>query len=227
MTYKTEYASVDAPPRILYAKRNASDKFAYPLVATSGGALQLTIVDPGNIPAEVDNSTHTLQTITYEHHEIHSGSHYTVHGYVDIPGADDVLDFTWQMPNTTKWIHWNWSIEFEKGCTFYIYEGVTELNPLANTITPINSNRNSTNTSGTIMLYEIQADLAAANADTSVTGSTLLISGKLGDNRTAGDASRANELVLKQNALYCLRAATTGAGYFNFDMQWYEHTDKD
>jgi len=227
MTHKIEYDQNDAAARILYAKVNPTDKFAFPILANSGGSLSVQILDPAGIPAEVDNSTHTLQTITYEHHEIHSGSHYTVHGYVDIPGADDVLDFTWQMPNTTKWIHWNWSIEFEKGCTFYIYEGVIATNPLANPATPINSNRNSLNTSGTIMLYEIQANLAAANADTSVTGSTLLISGKLGDNRTAGDASRENEFVLKQGALYCLRAATTGAGWFNFDMQWYEHTDKD
>ena len=36
-----------------------------------------------------------------------------------------------------------------------------------------------------------------------------------------------NELVMKQNTLYCLRATATAAGYINFDMEWYEHTDKD
>ena len=81
----------------------------------------------------MDASTHTLQTIEYEHHEIHSGSHFFVHGYLDIAGANDVLDFTWQMPDSTKEIHWNWTIDFEKGLEWSIYEDVIATNPLDNT----------------------------------------------------------------------------------------------
>ena len=173
-----------------------------------------------------DGATDALMIVEYEHHEIHSGSHYFVHGFVDIPGANDVLDFTWQMPNTTKWIHWNWSIGFTKGITWYVYEGAVATNGLANTITPMNSNRNSSNTSGTVMKYEVQVDLAAANTDTDVTSATIIASGKDGDNRTAGAANRANEIMMKQNTLYCFRAVATAAFTMNFDMQWYEHTNK-
>ena len=175
----------------------------------------------------MDASTHTLQTIGYEHHEIHSGSHFFVHGYLDIVGANDVLDFTWQMPDSTKEIHWNWTIDFEKGLTWSIYEDAVATNPLDNTITPYNSNRNSKKTSSTTMKYELQVDLAAANADTNVTNATLIATGKSGDNRTAGEAERSNEIIMKSGSLYCLRAATTAAGYINFDMQWYEHTPRD
>jgi len=174
-----------------------------------------------------DASTEAATTIEYEHHEIHSGSHYFVQGYVDIPALGDVLDFTWQMPNTEKWTHWVWQIDSEKAITWYIYENVVATNPLANAITPLNSNRNSTNTSGTTMKYEVQADLAAANADTDVTSpAVLLASGSIGDNKTAGAANRQHELVMDQGKLYCLRAVATAAGYLNFDMNWYEHTDK-
>ena len=130
------------------------------------------------------------------------------------------------MPNTTKWIHWTWEIETSKGVTWYVYEGAVATNPLANTFTPINNNRNSANTSGTILKYEIQADLAAANADTDVTTATLLETGVTGDNRTAGDSKRESELILKQNTLYCLRAVATAASVINFKMDWYEHTSK-
>jgi hypothetical protein len=174
----------------------------------------------------IDPTTHTLQTIEYEHHEIHSGSHYFVQGYLDIAGANDVLDFTWQMPNTTKWTHWTWELQTEKALAWTVYEGVTATNGLANTMTIFNSNRNSSKTSGTTMKYEVQADLATANADTSVGGATLLSSGKVGDNNTAGEAERHHEMILKQNSLYCLRAAATGAGYINFDIHWYEHTNR-
>lgn len=173
-----------------------------------------------------DSSTNSIQTVDYEHHEIHSGSHYFVHGVLTIPALNDVLDFTWQMPDTTKWTHWNWTIETSKGVTWYVYEDATATNTLANAITPLNSNRNSDNTSGTTMKYEIQDDLTAANADTDVSGATLLASGTTGDNRTAGSAMRSNEIVLKQGSLYVLRAVASAASVVNFDMQWYEHTDK-
>jgi len=173
----------------------------------------------------IDASTNALETIEYEHHEIHSGSHYFVVGYADL-AINHVLDFTWLMPNTTKWIHWIWSIITESETLWQVYEGATETNPLANLVTPYNNNRNSGNTSATTMRYEDQANLAAANADTSVVGATLLESGISGAGRDAGVGARTSELVMKQNTLYCLRATATAAGYINFNMQWYEHTDK-
>ena len=183
-------------------------------------------ITDGVLVASLDKSTGATTTVEYEHHEIHSGSHYFVNGTLTIPALNDVLDFTWQMPNTEKWIHWTWEIETSKGVSWYIYEGATATNPLANTVTPLNSNRNSTNTSGTTMKYEIQADLATANADTDVTSATLLESGVTGDNRTAGNSKRTNELILDQGSLYVIRAVATAASVVNFKMDWYEHTDK-
>ena len=174
-----------------------------------------------------DLSTGAMNTVGYEHHEIHSGSHYMVHGVISIPALNDVLDFTWQMPNNAKWIHWTWQIETSKGVTWYVYENVIANNPLANPITPLNSNRNSTNTSGTTMKYEVQADLTAANVDTDVTSPAIILStGITGDNRTAGASQRSNEIILKQNTLYCLRAVATAALDINFDLNWYEHTNR-
>jgi len=174
----------------------------------------------------IDVSTHTLQVIPYEHHEIHSGSHYFVSGVQDL-SINQVLDFTWTMPNTTKWIHWVFKLDTESETAWYIYENAVITNALANAITPLNSNRNSTNTSDTTMKYEVQTNLTAANADTNVTGATLLKSGISGSGKQVGGGdSRENEIVLKQGTTYCLRTVATVAGYIDFDMQWYEHTDK-
>lgn len=174
----------------------------------------------------IDASTHSLEGIDYEHHEIHSGSHYYVGGYQDL-AINNILDFTWLMPNTTKWIHWSWNISVESEMLWQIYETAVATNPLANPVTPLNNNRNSGNTSGTTMKLELQANLAAANADTDVTGATLIDSGLAGAGRDAGAAVREHELMMKQNTLYCLRATANAAGFINFNMQWYEHTDKD
>lgn len=173
----------------------------------------------------IDGSTNALIIVENEHHEIHEGEHYFVTGYQD-PAINEVLDFTWQMPNTTKWIHWTWKISVENETLWEIYENVAVINPLANAIAPFNSNRNSANLSATLMRYELQGSLAAANADTNVGGATLLETGIAGAGRDAGNEERDNEIILKQNTIYCLRAIATAAGYINFGMQWYEHTGK-
>jgi len=184
------------------------------------------ISDSKSVQLRADASTHSIQTIMYEHHEIHAGSHYFVDGYADL-SINQVLDFTWLMPDTTKWIHLTWHLSCESETLYQVYEGATATNPLANTYTPVNSNRNSANTSGTTMKYEIQANLAAANGDTSVAAATLIQSGIVGSGRDSGSASRSEEIILKQNTLYCLRATANAAGYINFTMNWYEHTAKD
>ena len=177
-------------------------------------------------PFAMDGSTHAIETIGYEHHEIHSGSHYFVTGYQDL-SINNVLDFTFQMPDTTKWIHWTWKISTESETLWQIYETAVATNPLANAVTPRNSNRNSGNTSGTTMKFELQTNLAGANADTNVTGATLIASSISGAGKESGMSNRTNELILKRNTLYCLRATATAADYISFDMEWYEHTDKD
>ena len=179
------------------------------------------------LPLKVDPSTQSLQIMDYEHHEIHGGSHYFVVGYQDL-SVNQVLDFTWLMPNTTKWIHWTFELDVEDETEWLVYEGATATNPLANTVTPLNSNRNSANTSGTTMKYEVQTNLAAANADTSVGGATLIMSGLAGSKTSStaiGAANRQQEVIMKQNTLYCLRAIAGAAGYINFKMEWYEHTN--
>lgn len=188
--------------------------------------LKFGLYDEAGIPAEVDNSTHSLQIIDYEHHEIHSGSHYFVVGVQDL-SINNVLDFTLQTPDTTKWTHLNWKMTTESETAWYVYETAVVTTALANAITPYNNNRNSANTSVNVLKYEVQSNLTAANADTDVSAATLLESGISGAGKDVGNSTRSNELILKQNTIYCLRAIATTAGYISFDMHWYEHTDKD
>jgi hypothetical protein len=173
----------------------------------------------------IDSSTHTLQTIEYEHHEIHEGSHFFVDGVQDL-SINQVLDFTFTTPNTTTWSHLTWKFDTESETAWYIYEGATATNALANSITPRNNNRNSATTSVNTLKYEVQADLATANADTNVSSATLLQSGISGAGKTVGDDKRERELILKQNTIYCMRAIASTAGYIYFHMGWYEHANK-
>ena len=192
-----------------------------PIKYTLQGLVDNKFVDLG-----VDSSTNALAVIDYEHHEIHGGSHFFVHSYQDIPQAGDVLDFTWSIPESTKQVHWQWTIDTESEVNWFVYEDVIETNPLANDITILNSNRCSKKTSMSTMKYELQADLATANLDTDVSGAVTLMSGISGSGKQDGIASRSQELILCCGVIYCLRAIAGAAGYINFDMQWYEHTVK-
>jgi len=171
----------------------------------------------------IDDATASIQTIDYEHHEIHGENHYFVVSYQDLT-INQVLQFTFETPNTTKWSHLSWKISTESETLWQIHEASTINNALANAVTPLNSNRNSSNTSGNTLKYEVHANTAAA--DTDVTVGTLIESGISGAGRDAGNAERSHEIILKQNTVYSMRATATAAGFVNFNMQWYEHTDK-
>ena len=68
------------------------------------------------------------------------------------------------------------------------------------------------------------ASVALADADTPVAGATQIAHGVVSaGNRTGGIIGRENEIILKNNTIYCLRAVALSAGWVSFDMGWYEH----
>ena len=174
----------------------------------------------------MDASTGSIQVVDYEHHEIHSGSHYTVSSYQDL-SINQVLQITLATPDTTKWTHITWEISTEKETLWQVYENVSVTSALANVVTPMNSNRNSLNTSGNTLRSAVHASTAAANTNVAVAGATLLAEGVSGAIQKSGENERSHELILKQNTTYSLRATATVAGLSSFSMQWYEHTSRD
>jgi hypothetical protein len=133
------------------------------------------------------------------------------------------LQFT--TPDTTAWTHLVFSIDCEAETEWYIYEGVT-INVAGTAITPRNNDRNSSNTSGNTLAGITNTSVANANADTAVAGATVIEHGIVGAGKTGGSESRSRELILKQNTVYCMRAIANAAGYTDFIMSWYEHTNQ-
>ncbi len=57
----------------------------------------------------IDASTNSLQVVDYEHHEIHSGSHYYIEGHTTLAdGASLYAQIV--TPDTAKWAHFVWQI---------------------------------------------------------------------------------------------------------------------
>lgn len=169
----------------------------------------------------IDASTESIQTIDYEHHEIHSGSHYYIQGYLEL---DDTDTFYIKIvtPNTTKWAHFVFDIKSTGICTTYLDEAATGGMTGGAAKTPINNNRNSANASAMVITGGV----------TTATSYTLRLEddkwGANGFKETIGGGSgRSDELLLKQNTTY-LRSFISGAdnNIIQFKASWYEHTDK-
>lgn len=85
----------------------------------------------GNSAGEVDEvridaSTNSLQTVDYEHHEIHGNSHYFLEDFDDTNfDATDVIDWVFTTDDSTKWVHLVFRFQSTALSQLDIYEGVT------------------------------------------------------------------------------------------------------
>jgi len=169
--------------------------------------------------ARIDASTNTLQTISYEHHEIHSGDYYRCGFQKDIPNAGTAI-FAITTPDTTKWLHFRLGVDVELEACVMFYENPTSVTG-GTSVTPKNANRNSANTSAATCLTDPTVDTTGAV----VLGNQVLGSGK----SSGGTGGSQYEWLLKQNTTYVVlvtNQATGATNECNIKTQGYEHTDK-
>jgi hypothetical protein len=188
---------------------------------------QVVIVDPSvtGRRAEVDAATHALVVITHAHHEIHEGDTYTISQVTALDALDTGSPLTYYVvtPDTTDWVHLWFQAELSEGGYMEVFEdtGVAaEFDVSGGTAqTPINMNRNSSNTSGLTITYgaTVTAATSAARLDAKVVG------GK----KSAGATAARHEFILKQNTEYLFRVSTyADNNEGSLGLGWYEHTDK-
>ena len=183
----------------------------------AGGLISDNVVKP----LRVDRSTHTLQIIEYEHHEIHAGNHYFVAGQA-VYASTDQVDFQLTTPATPE-IHMIFEISGTGQTIFSIYEGATVTTDGATDVTPINNNRNSANTSA---LTAIQTDGAVSDAGTLIYQQGFGVTGNAV--RTKGGATdRSREIILKASTTYRFLIDSNSAdNLISYVGEWYEHTPK-
>jgi len=192
-------------------------------MATIFDGLRLTLLDIFN--AAIDRVSYAIKILEYEHAEIHGGSHFFIEDVADI-AINNVFDVQWTTQNTTRWDHFTFELNCEAETEWYIYEGA-KIETAGTAITPINNNRNSSNAAGATIASIANTSLENANLDTAVAAATELAHGIIGAGRNGGVVSRDREIILKQNTIYCMRAIANAAGYVNFYIGWYEHTNKE
>lgn len=164
----------------------------------------------------IDASTNSLQIVEYEHHEIHSGSHYFICGTQALSNGE-VVDFTVVTPDTTEYAHMTFQIEGTGAISVAIHEGAV-VNVAGSAVTAYNNNRNSANTT----------NLTIRTGDTFTGTGTVIYAVQTGANKIAGNVERSREIVLDRNNTYIFRITnqTALANQLSYCAEWYEHTDK-
>lgn len=169
----------------------------------------------------VDKSTGALETIDYAHHEIHSGSHFYVQGFLEL--ADEGTYFIKLVtPNTLKWSHFVFKINSTGICTSTLDEDASGGMAGGSNIVPINNNRNSSKESGMILTSGVTVATTYVKRLENDMWGTAGFKENIG-----GGSAREDELILKQNTTY-LRSFLSGAdsNVIQFKASWYEHEDK-
>lgn len=84
----------------------------------------ITGVDYVSGKSGIDAATEVIEQINYEHHEIHSNSHYFIEDYTTLNDTD-TLDFCIETDDSDKWVHLILAFEGTGLTTLDIYEGAT------------------------------------------------------------------------------------------------------
>lgn len=168
----------------------------------------------------LDQSTRSLQTIDYAHHEVHAGSAFWAYKSA-VLGNGEVSTVGFVTPDTTKWAHLLLRIDLTAVATLDILEDVTSFAGGA-AFTELNFNRNSgTASTMTVTTGHTGSDLITP------TGGTEIWNEILGTRGQQTSRQNASELILKQDSNYLFRITnSTVANSTTILLTWYEHTDK-
>ena len=192
-----------------------------------GTGLQNMVARWGSNPGEIDDvridaATNSIQTVTYAHHEIHSGSHYVTRTYWTIAknGSKDILIVT---PAGTKMPHVTTGFNLSTSTTVVEwFDAVTTSND-GDLLLSRNRNRNFAD-NNTTLIYE-----DPTVTDGAVAGN-ILQEGIFGSGRGSigGGARDSEEIIFKPSTKYLVRFTeqNISAVDLNFFADWYAHTPK-
>jgi len=172
----------------------------------------------------IDASTNSIQTIEYEHHEIHGGSTYSMFRS-DTLATNDVVQLYWSTPASDQEQH----VVFE-----WYGAGAVSVSLLENisyssggtAFTGVNHNRRGT--PGTSNCTLKVGSNGALSDSISYTGGTTIMTVNSGAGRQVpGGGSHAEEFIFERELDYLLELTAVGNNIIcQLSATWYEHTPK-
>jgi hypothetical protein len=181
-------------------------------------------ITDGERTVTIDKVSHAINTITYEHHEIHGGGAYRG-GYAGVLAGDATKDVTLLTPSNGKQCHIVIAVDTSNSADAWFYE-LMEVTSNGTPITPRNANRNIPDESS-LQAFFVDGTVVTTNAV--ILGHRHVgAEGSRPGTSIGGSASVREEWILKENTWYTLRLSDTSSEDQNVLMrlEWYEHTPK-
>lgn len=174
----------------------------------------------GDAQPTIDSTSSSTIVINHDHHEIHEGdAYYTI--YSALKDSTATIEVRIATPNTTAWAHMVIEIDAAIAATAELWEATTKTDVVGNRLTPVNRNRNSSNTSALTICHTPAGSESAGATLTQYIGASA-VGGRVAE---GGGASSRHEFILKQNTAYLLRATSRADGNaLSIILDWYEHT---
>jgi hypothetical protein len=199
----------------------------------------VTLVDGDKGRSCLDANTGAVNTITYEHHEIHGGSTFHADYYNTCTNIGEGSAIVFKTPNTTKWIHGVVAFSSTAGATAYLYEASDLTLSTSLTVAALNRDRNSATTStittigspATTGSYNTMDETTYATVKVPSTATTLYtrpLGAATAGQDTAGESREVSEWILKQNTQYAIVVVSTTAddNIHHIALDYYEHTNR-
>jgi len=185
----------------------------------------------------IDGSTNALESISYEHHEIHAGSSFTCHYSNDVTNIGEMTAIAFNTPNTTKWAHLIYEVESTGACYVSLCENPSIDDDEGTQLTIYNRDRNSATASTVTSIETVPvANKATSYTEAQAAGANITTTTELartyvgaGERKSEGGGSRGtHEFVLDQNQQYIvlIYSLTTDDATHNLTLDWYEHTNR-
>lgn len=171
------------------------------------------LYDSSGNALDVDSLTKALVLISYEHHEVHEGKHFTTQNWQSVSGDGTELDLLLTVP-ADVYPHFLYELSSTAAFELELFESSTT--SAAGTLEKTtNNNRNSANTNS----------MTVHRAPTVSGDGTSLLKGLITSGfRAGGSAGRENEIILKPSTKYLMRFTKTdaGEGRIDYKLNWYE-----
>ena len=165
----------------------------------------------------MDASTNSLQILDYEHHEIHSGSHFFIAGY-QVFGNNETVNFTVVTPAVAE-MHMTFNIVGTGATAIEIYEGATVDAAGTAVVSYCNNRVLKTATGATIRVGD--------TFDPLLSTLTPIFRSYGGTNKAEGIIERGNEIILDNSETYVFSINSPGvSNTVSYAAEWYEHTPK-
>ncbi len=201
------------------------------LSATGNGSDSLPYVLAMQLSYPIDNTSNSVVTMTYPHHELHDGNTFEVGVYDNDLDDGDTINIAFTTLDTTRWVHMVAIMGNTSSSVAEVLEAPTLVLGSGSDVTVFNKKRTSSKVA-VVQTVESTPTVGSASSNVSYVSGGAIINGGgeligLNRDRGVGVSRSIVEEILKPATTYLFRIrALADNGAANVKLIFYQHIDR-